>query len=101
MGLLSLGVFGVTVSVLGNPVSPGAGMNLRVNLEAIEDENGNEAHSEEQAPAQASKSKGDIPNICSLPIKMGPCLAIIPRYYYNAKSGKCEEFGYGGCAGNA
>ena len=38
--------------------------------------------------------------ICLLPKKVGRCLALIPRYYYNSESGKCEEFMYGGCEGN-
>jgi hypothetical protein len=32
---------------------------------------------------------------------VGPCKALIPRFYYNAESGKCEPFDYGGCQGNA
>ena len=30
----------------------------------------------------------------------GPCLAYIPRYFYNTTSLKCELFIYGGCQGN-
>ncbi|XP_023576553.1 WAP four-disulfide core domain protein 2 isoform X1 [Octodon degus] len=28
---------------------------------------------------------------------MGPCRILLIRYYYNAHSGRCEAFGYGGC----
>ena len=39
--------------------------------------------------------------VCSLPADPGPCLAYIPRYFYNSTSMKCERFIYGGCLGNA
>jgi len=39
-------------------------------------------------------------NICELPMVIGPCEALIPRYYYNAEQGDCVEFSYGGCEGN-
>ena len=38
---------------------------------------------------------------CYLPPDPGPCLAYFPRYYYNIHKGTCEEFIYGGCAGNS
>ncbi len=28
------------------------------------------------------------------------CRAYIPSYFFNATSGRCEQFGYGGCDGN-
>ena len=28
------------------------------------------------------------------------CAALFRRYYYDAKSGKCKKFVYGGCGGN-
>ena len=31
---------------------------------------------------------------------MGPCRAAIGRYYYDASSGECTHFYYGGCNGN-
>ncbi|XP_051872416.1 tissue factor pathway inhibitor 2 isoform X2 [Pristis pectinata] len=42
----------------------------------------------------------DERNVCSQPKDDGPCKAINPRYYYNDKTQKCEEFIYGGCMGN-
>jgi len=36
---------------------------------------------------------------CTLPMDGGPCRALKPRYYHN--NGKCEQFIYGGCRGNA
>ena len=41
-----------------------------------------------------------VTDICSLPGVVGPCEAIIPRYYYNAVTEQCESFEYGGCNGN-
>jgi hypothetical protein len=37
---------------------------------------------------------------CSLPAEAGPCLGHFPSFYYNAASGQCEPFIYGGCMGN-
>ncbi|KAL4425284.1 hypothetical protein ABPG75_009300 [Micractinium tetrahymenae] len=46
----------------------------------------------------------DVP-LCELPPAAGSgdvaCMAYIPRYFWNSTSGKCEQFIYGGCGGNA
>ena len=39
-------------------------------------------------------------NVCELPQEVGPCRSQIPAYFYNANSGACETFWYGGCRGN-
>ena len=39
--------------------------------------------------------------LCELPPVTGPCRAAFPRWYYNSTAGKCLEFTYGGCMGNA
>jgi len=36
---------------------------------------------------------------CELTPEAGPCYAMLSKYYYNAVSGQCEEFIYGGCEG--
>ncbi|KAL5962434.1 Tissue factor pathway inhibitor [Taenia solium] len=41
------------------------------------------------------------PGLCALPPAQGPCKATIERYYYDATSGECKKFLYGGCSGNA
>ena len=38
--------------------------------------------------------------ICELPAIVGPCEALLPRWFYNAETGQCEQFEYGGCLGN-
>ncbi|XP_054837320.1 kunitz-type serine protease inhibitor homolog delta-dendrotoxin-like [Eublepharis macularius] len=40
-------------------------------------------------------------DICRLPAEVGPCLALIPRWFYNWKAKECQKFDYGGCGGNA
>lgn len=37
---------------------------------------------------------------CTLPYEVGKCRASKPRFYFNVKSGTCEQFIYGGCGGN-
>ncbi|VDL91742.1 unnamed protein product [Schistocephalus solidus] len=39
-------------------------------------------------------------NACKQPIKVGPCLALIPRYGFDPTVGKCVQFMYGGCEQN-
>lgn len=40
-------------------------------------------------------------NRCLLPAAPGPCKASFPKFYYNAQTGQCTKFTYGGCRGNA
>ncbi|XP_055343468.1 papilin-like [Paramacrobiotus metropolitanus] len=40
-------------------------------------------------------------NICSLPAEPGRCLAMIPSFFYDRDMGRCRQFIYGGCLGNA
>uniref|UniRef100_A0A8C2LYI2 WAP four-disulfide core domain 6A n=1 Tax=Cricetulus griseus TaxID=10029 RepID=A0A8C2LYI2_CRIGR len=39
-------------------------------------------------------------DVCSLPQEAGPCLAYLPRWWYNKETELCTEFIYGGCQGN-
>ncbi|EDL06404.1 mCG142012 [Mus musculus] len=39
-------------------------------------------------------------DVCSLPQDAGPCLAYLPRWWYNQDTKLCIEFIYGGCQGN-
>ncbi len=38
---------------------------------------------------------------CGLPAEPGPCDAAIPRWHFDAGTGRCAPFTYGGCQGNA
>ncbi|XP_075555420.1 proteoglycan-like sulfated glycoprotein papilin isoform X2 [Dermacentor variabilis] len=40
-------------------------------------------------------------DICALPKEEGPCRAAILHWHYNMAAGRCEQFYYGGCEGNA
>ena len=42
----------------------------------------------------------DKESVCSLPSNPGPCRAAFPMYFHNSETGICEQFIYGGCAGN-
>ena len=39
-------------------------------------------------------------SMCYLPKSIGTCRAAIPRVYYDATTGQCSNFIYGGCGGN-
>ncbi|XP_066559981.1 kunitz-type protease inhibitor 2 isoform X2 [Amia ocellicauda] len=39
-------------------------------------------------------------DMCHAEVKMGPCRASMPRYFYNRTSQTCQRFIYGGCRGN-
>ncbi|XP_070587011.1 carboxypeptidase inhibitor SmCI-like isoform X2 [Erythrolamprus reginae] len=60
--------------------------------------------------AEVPPSRGEIgvgplpsllPNICSLPMVRGPCVALLERWYYYPELRRCLRFTYGGCGGNA
>ncbi|VDN14100.1 unnamed protein product, partial [Dibothriocephalus latus] len=38
--------------------------------------------------------------ICGLPIEIGRCRGILPRFHFDASTGTCEYFEFGGCGGN-
>ncbi|CAJ0573076.1 unnamed protein product, partial [Mesorhabditis spiculigera] len=39
--------------------------------------------------------------VCALPPDAGHCKDYVPRWFFNAESGQCEQFSYGSCGGNA
>uniref|UniRef100_A0A0K8RBW1 Putative salivary kunitz domain protein n=1 Tax=Ixodes ricinus TaxID=34613 RepID=A0A0K8RBW1_IXORI len=47
----------------------------------------------------ANPQKGNK-NICTLYPDGGPCRGLLPRYFFNMTTSKCETFSYGGCEGN-
>ena len=40
------------------------------------------------------------PKACTEIPQAGPCEALIPKYYYDAKTKTCRQFEWGGCDGN-
>nr|XP_037274678.1 papilin-like isoform X1 [Rhipicephalus microplus] len=42
----------------------------------------------------------DFETYCKPTHDRGPCKAYIPRWWFNVKTGQCEQFIYGGCQGN-
>ncbi|XP_023211883.1 papilin-like isoform X2 [Centruroides sculpturatus] len=40
-------------------------------------------------------------DICTLPKAEGPCRAAILHWFYDSAAGRCQQFYYGGCEGNA
>ncbi len=42
-----------------------------------------------------------VDEVCTLPLVSGQCMAYFPSWGYEEKVGKCVEFIYGGCQGNA
>ena len=39
-------------------------------------------------------------DVCKLPPLSGPCYGYFEMWYYNTTTKRCEQFIYGGCAGN-
>ena len=50
--------------------------------------------------ATQCKKDCDRPAPCMEKPEVGPCRAIIPKYYFDEATGKCMEFNWGGCQGN-
>ena len=51
---------------------------------------------------QAADAGGDAGGeVCTLPPEVGPCEALIMRWYYDVGEQGCRYFNYGGCMGNA
>uniref|UniRef100_A0A914HT32 Uncharacterized protein n=1 Tax=Globodera rostochiensis TaxID=31243 RepID=A0A914HT32_GLORO len=38
--------------------------------------------------------------VCSLPPDAGACRQYVPKWFFNAQTGLCEQFSFGGCQGN-
>ncbi|XP_069140172.1 uncharacterized protein [Argopecten irradians] len=54
----------------------------------------------ESAPACMEMCAGPDSYVCDQPMDIGPCKALVPRFFYNSTSKMCEPFSYGGCEGN-
>jgi len=56
----------------------------------------------DRIPRQETRLRPTPKNeICKLAMDAGPCFALMPRFYFNFDTRRCEEFLYGGCKGNA
>ncbi|XP_014305937.1 tissue factor pathway inhibitor-like, partial [Myotis lucifugus] len=51
-------------------------------------------------PAKRKATVWGRPKYCFLDADKGPCRFYFKNYFYNHRSGRCEEFVYGGCQGN-
>ncbi|XP_020655342.3 low-density lipoprotein receptor-related protein 11 [Pogona vitticeps] len=55
-----------------------------------------------QSPSQGPKKQttGYLPEQCLMPASAGPCNGHFPRWHFDAFSGTCVHFIYGGCKGS-
>lgn len=68
------------------------------NFETAEDCT-NECDVNQQSNRDADDDSSDDVDICKLESDPGSCRALIPRFFFNSTSNKCEPFNYGGCEG--
>lgn len=47
----------------------------------------------------AEPNAAQLAPACTLSPEIGPCRALIPKYYFDQKSQSCQQFGWGGCRG--
>lgn len=55
---------------------------------------------EDEIRAEKNKNITSSPEFCELPSERGPCHGWIIRYYFNARTNRCQKFIYSGCQGN-
>ncbi|XP_061433953.1 papilin-like isoform X2 [Lethenteron reissneri] len=55
----------------------------------------------QEVTGDESDDELSIRAICTMDREIGPCQAIIPRYFYNRYTQRCQKFNFGGCHGNA
>ncbi|XP_033028407.1 kunitz-type serine protease inhibitor bitisilin-3-like [Lacerta agilis] len=51
--------------------------------------------------AACQQKSGGYPSKCKIPTETGKCKGSFPRFYFDIRTRKCEEFVYSGCGGNA
>ncbi|GIY10892.1 hypothetical protein CEXT_299991 [Caerostris extrusa] len=54
----------------------------------------------ESASSPSSDDYREKKEYCKKLKKVGPCLAVLRRFYYDSGTRSCEKFTYGGCYGN-
>lgn len=53
------------------------------------------------APAGGSDAGATLPGrTCGMPMEVGPCEALVPRFWFDPNKGRCVRFTWGGCGGN-
>jgi hypothetical protein len=52
-------------------------------------------------PSPGFPRRAVIPCTCTLPANPGPCDGVCPRWFFDYLDGRCEEFIWGCCGGNA
>ena len=58
-----------------------------------------DSQSESEDSCKKVSSHQRSAEVCSLPLKVGPCKAMKPSFGFNTLTGRCETFSYGGCKG--
>ena len=58
-----------------------------------------DSQSESEDSCKKVSSHQRSAEVCSLPLKVGPCKAMKPSFGFNTLTGRCETFFYGGCKG--
>ncbi|MGH0178274.1 UNVERIFIED_CONTAM: hypothetical protein FKN15_076744 [Acipenser sinensis] len=53
-----------------------------------------------EVPAQDTGLIKEYRDSCEVAPEVGPCEALMQRFFYNSTSGSCQTFIYGGCRGN-
>ena len=60
----------------------------------------NELEEEGIRPLTPMKPKLPHGEACKLMKDSGPCMAAVPRWFFDQRKGQCGQFTYGGCQGN-
>ncbi|KAH8027472.1 hypothetical protein HPB51_006078 [Rhipicephalus microplus] len=62
--------------------------------------NGNRYETREECEETCSSKTPTVAEVCRRPASSGPCLAYLPRFYYDPQRNSCRPFIYGGCKSN-
>ncbi|VDK19618.1 unnamed protein product [Anisakis simplex] len=90
----------------GGPVPPSTDQLPANNQENIAPPSPPQSPSPPSPPAPAQEEHSGIPNVaeiterCTQKVDSGPCKNSVKRFYFNVNTGTCDQFEYGGCAGN-
>ena len=85
----------VQVPLNVNSVTSGAGEKTKGKVKG-----GKKSNNREFVGKSVPEPNFFTPAVCNLIPEVGICRAAFRRWFYNTRSGRCEEFIYGGCHGN-